>query len=39
MNDAGGSKYLKDVKYFGDPDAERRRVIQAILDIVSKTKE
>ena len=39
MKDSGGSKYLKDPKYYGNPNAERRRVIQAILDIVSKTKE
>ncbi|MDP7637898.1 MAG: hypothetical protein QF577_10175, partial [Phycisphaerae bacterium] len=39
MKDSSGSKYLKDPKYCGDPDAERTRIIQTIIDIVSKTKE
>ncbi len=38
-NDYGGSKYLTDPKYMGDMDAERTRVIEAILNIRSKTKK
>lgn len=38
MNESSGSKYLRDSKYFGDPDAEQARVIEATLDILNKTK-
>ncbi len=37
-NDYGGSKYLTDPKYMGDMDAERTRVIEAILAITKATK-
>ena len=33
MNDSGGSEFVMDPKYMGDMDAERTRVIEAILKI------
>ena len=38
MNESSESKYLRDPKYCGDPDAERARIVEAILDILNKTK-
>ena len=39
LNDRSGSKYLREWKYVGDLDAERGRVIEAIVRIINRVEK